>query len=299
MGRGQVRMATLKQIRKRLTGVRNTQKITRAMKLVAAAKLRRAQENMLKAKPYADRMRDMIWDLSEHTSRDAHPLLQIRPEENALMVVITSDRGLCGAFNSNINRRAEKYLRTGEGGHSKVELALIGKKGRDYFRRRGFSIAAEYMDVLTDPNFNHVAEIGGELVAKFLDGKLDAVYVVYNEFKSALSQQVVVERLLPIVPEGSGQDGPGQTIQGLEFIFEPSAGAVLENILPMYFNIRLYFAVLESLAAEMGARMTAMESATQNASELISKLSLMYNKARQAAITTEMLEIVSGAEAMK
>jgi len=292
-------MATLKQIRKRLTGVRNTQKITRAMKLVAAAKLRRAQENMLKAKPYANRMRDLIWDLSEHTSHDAHPLLQIRPEENALMVVITSDRGLCGAFNSNINRRAERYLKSGEGGHAKVELALMGKKGRDYFRRRGFPIAAEYMDVLTDPNFNHVAEIGGELVAKFLDGKLDAVYVVYNEFKSALSQQVVVERLLPIVPEVSQQDGPGQTIQGLEFIFEPSAGTVLDNVLPMYFNIRLYFAVLESLAAEMGARMTAMESATQNASELISKLSLMYNKARQAAITTEMLEIVSGAEAMK
>lgn len=288
-------MATLKQIRKRLTGVRNTQKITRAMKLVAAAKLRRAQENMLKAKPYANRMREIIWDLSDHTDHDAHPLLQVREEKNAMMVVITSDRGLCGGFNSNINRRAEKYLKTGEGGHENVELSLIGKKGRDFFRRRGYSIASEYMDVLTDPNFSHVSEIGSELVAKFLDGKLDAIYVVYNEFKSALSQQVVVERLLPIIPER-----PEESIESIrEFLFEPSAETVLENILPMYFNIRLYFAVLESLAAEMGARMTAMEAATQNASELISKLSMMYNKARQSAITTEMLEIVSGAEAMK
>jgi F-type H+-transporting ATPase subunit gamma len=288
-------MATLKQIRKRLTGVRNTQKITRAMKLVAAAKLRRAQDNMLKAKPYANRMRDMIWDLSERTDHEAHPLLQVREEKNAMMVVITSDRGLCGAFNSNINRRAERYLKNGEGGHERVELALIGKKGRDYFRRRGYPIGAEYMDVLGDPNFGHVSEIGSELVAKFLDGKLDAIYVVYNEFKSALSQQVVVERLLPIIPEESESAGENKQ----EFLFEPSVGGVLDSVLPMYFNIRLYFAVLESLAAEMGARMTAMESATQNATELIARLDLMYNKARQAAITTEMLEIVSGAEAMK
>jgi F-type H+-transporting ATPase subunit gamma len=288
-------MATLKQVRKRLAGVRNTQKITKAMKLVAASKLRKAQENMLKAKPYADRMRDLIWDLSERTDHEAHPLLQIREEEKALIVVITSDRGLCGAFNSSINRRAEKYLRTGEGAHEKVELALMGKKGRDYFRRRPYPIAAEYMDVLTAPSFEHVAEIGAELVAKFLDGKLDAVYVVYNEFKSAISQQVVVERLLPIVPEGPTEQD--EMLQ--EFLFEPSIEGVLDAALPMYFNIRLYFAVLESLAAEMGARMTAMESATQNATEMIARLNLLYNKARQSAITTEMLEIVSGAEAMK
>lgn len=303
-------MATLKQIRKRLTGVRNTQKITRAMKLVAAAKLRRAQENMLKAKPYANRMRDLIWDLSERTSHDAHPLLQIREEKNTMLVVITSDRGLCGAFNANINRRAEKALKGRIAGGMGTSLALIGRKGRDYFRRRGYPIDSEYMEVLSDPTFTRISEIGSELVAKYLDGRLDAIYIVYNEFKSALSQQVVVERLLPIIPEsveGSGDsDDPVRTkrieglhVDGQEFKFEPSMETVLNTALPMYFNIRLYFAVLESLAAEMGARMTAMESATQNATELIAKLNLMYNKARQSAITTEMLEIVSGAEAMR
>ncbi|HPB51269.1 MAG TPA: ATP synthase F1 subunit gamma [Myxococcota bacterium] len=300
-------MATLKQIRKRLSGVRNTQKITRAMKLVAAAKLRRAQENMLKAKPYANRMRDLIWDLSERTSPEAHPLLQVREEKNVMMLVVTSDRGLCGAFNANINRRAERRLKSCPDGIN-MKLALIGRKGRDYFRRRGYPIEAEYMEVLTDPTFNRISEIGSELVAKYLDGRLDAVYLVYNEFKSALSQQVVVERLLPIIPERDqtvDENGvavvsarQSQELAG-EFKFEPSMETVLNTVLPMYFNVRLYFAVLESLAAEMGARMTAMESATQNANELISRLNLLYNKARQAAITTEMLEIVSGAEAMK
>ena len=300
-------MATLKQIRKRLSGVRNTQKITRAMKLVAAAKLRRAQENMLKAKPYASRMRDLIWDLSERTSPEAHPLLQVREEKNVMMLVVTSDRGLCGAFNANINRRAERRLKSCPDGIN-MKLALIGRKGRDYFRRRGYPIEAEYMEVLTDPTFNRISEIGSELVAKYLDGRLDAVYLVYNEFKSALSQQAVVERLLPIIPERDqtvDENGvavvsarQSQELAG-EFKFEPSMETVLNTVLPMYFNVRLYFAVLESLAAEMGARMTAMESATQNANELISRLNLLYNKARQAAITTEMLEIVSGAEAMK
>jgi len=299
----------LKQIRKRLTGVSNTQKITRAMKLVAAAKLRRSQENMMKAQPYASRMRELIWDLSERTSREAHPLLQIREEKNTMLVVVTSDRGMCGAFNANINRTAEKYFKNGLKEDQRIDLALIGKKGLDYFKRRGYPIASEYMDVLTDPTFYHVAEIGHELVAKYLDGKLDAIYVVYNEFKSALSQQVVVERLLPIVPErgqatenadSARTEGATRTeMTDGEFIFEPSKDEVLGTVLPMYFIARLYFAILESLAAEMGARMTAMESATQNATELISKLNLMYNKARQSAITTEMLEIVSGAEAMK
>ncbi len=278
------------------------------MKLVAAAKLRRAQDNMLKAKPYANRMRDLIWDLSERTSRDAHPLLQVREEKRTMLVVVTSDRGLCGAFNANINRRAERSLKAGMSDHESISLALIGRKGRDYFRRRGYPIDAEYMEVLTDSTFSRISEIGSELVAKYLDGKLDAIYVVYNEFKSALSQQVVVERLLPIVPENPDSCDDDLTavcpddlrhLYGEEFKFEPSMETVLNNALPMYFNVRLYFAVLESLAAEMGARMTAMESATQNATELIAKLNLMYNKARQAAITTEMLEIVSGAEAMK
>lgn len=292
-------MATLKQIRRRLSSVRSTQKITRAMKLVAAAKLRRAQENMLRARPYAGRLRRMIWDLSQHVDRSMHPLLQVRQKEKVLLVVITSDRGLCGAFNSNINRRAERFLRNREEGHETAELALIGRKGRDYFRRRSYPIFQEYMEVLTDPRMERIAEIGNQVAARFLDGGHDAVYMVYNEFKSAISQRVVVERLLPIEPEFSEEQQDAQKgLEGLEFAFEPSAEAVLSSVLPLYVNVRLYFAVLESLAAEMGARMTAMESATKNAGEMIQRLTLQYNKARQASITKEMLEIVSGAEAL-
>jgi F-type H+-transporting ATPase subunit gamma len=290
-------MATLKQIRRRLVSAKNMQKITRAMKLVAAAKLRRAQENMQRALPYAQRVREVIWDLAEHTARESHPLLQVRKEEKALLVVITSDRGLCGAFNSNINRRAEHYIRDGEGGHASVSMSLMGRKGRDYFRRRTYPILKEYMEVLSEPTMDRISQIGREVVADFLDGDLDAVYVVYNEFKSAMSQKVVVERLLPIVPEHPGVD-LGE-VPAIEFKYEPSREAILDTLLPMYVNVRLYFAVLESLAAEMGARMTAMEMATKSAGEMINRLSLQYNKARQAAITNEMLEIVSGAEALR
>lgn len=292
-------MATLKQIRRRLTSVRNTQKITRAMKLVAAAKLRRAQENMTRARPYARRIRQVIWDVSERTGRESHQLLEVREEKKALMIVITSDRGMCGAFNSNINRRAERYLRGGEGGHEEISLALIGRKGRDYFRRRPYAIDKEYMEVLADPSYGIVSQIGREVIARYIDGGLDAVYVVYNEFKSAISQKVVVERLLPIMPEREPDAEVDTRLDGIEFAYEPSRNAILDSVLPLYVNVRLYFAVLESLAAEMGARMTAMESATKNAGELLSRLTLQYNKARQAMITTEMLEIVSGAEALK
>lgn len=292
-------MPTLRQIKRRLQAVKNTQKITRAMKLVAAAKLRRAQENMLKALPYAARIRDVIFDLAEHTEREAHPLLEVRPEKKALLVVITSDRGLCGAFNSNIVKRAEKYIKNNEGGQEEIILALIGKKGRDYFRRRTYPIKKEFMEVLTDPRMERVAEIGREIVAEFIDGGLDACYLVYNEFKSAIAQRVVVERLLPIVPEHDEFIGRTTDRDTAEFRYEPSKRAVLDVILPLYVNVRLYFAVLESLAAEMGARMTAMEAATKNAQELTAKLTLIYNKARQASITKEMLEIVGGAEALK
>lgn len=292
-------MATLKQIRRRLTSVRNTQKITRAMKLVATAKLRRAQENMTRAKPYARRLRKMIWDVSERSGEDAHRLLEVREEKKALLIVITSDRGMCGAFNSNINKRAEKYLRENENGHEQVALALLGRKGRDYFRRRPYSIDREYMEVLSAPSFESVCKIGDEIKARYLDGNLDAVYIVYNEFKSAMSQNVVVERFLPIIPERAHDEEAGSELEGIEFAFEPTMELVLDSVLPLYINVRLYFAVLESLAAEMGARMTAMEAATENAGELLTKLTMQYNKARQAMITNEMLEIVSGAEALK
>jgi len=297
-------MATLKQIRHRIDSTKSTKKITRAMKLVAAAKLRRAQENMEKAKPYANRIRDVIFDLAGHTGRDHHPLLQVRKEKKALLIVVTSDRGLCGGFNSNISRRAEHYVSNGEGGHDEVSLALIGRKGRDYFRRRAFDIRKEYMEVLSEPTLERASEIGQEIIAEYIDGGLDAAYIVYNEFKSAVSQNVVVEKLLPIDPDGVLKEDENETelagmVSGTRFEFEPSRSAILESILPLYVHIRLYFAILESLAAEMGARMTAMENATNNATDMIRKLTLQFNKARQAAITKEMLEIVGGAEALK
>ncbi len=270
-------------------------KITRAMKLVAGAKLRRAHENMLRAKPYSDGIQEIIFDLAGHTEQDAHALLQVRPEKKALVIVITSDRGLCGSFNTNINRRAERYIRTGEGGHEEIGLALLGKKGRDYFRRRPYPIRAEYMEVLSNPTMTAASEIGAAIIAQYEKGGLDAAYIVYNEFKSAISQQVVVERLLPIVPSESER----RTSGGVQFRYEPSRTQILDEILPRYVNVRLYYAVLESLAAEMGARMTAMEMATKNAGELCSRLQLQYNKVRQAMITREMLEIVAGAEAIR
>ena len=266
---------------------------------MATAKLRRAQENMTRAKPYARRLRKMIWDVSERSGEDAHRLLEVREEKKALLIVITSDRGMCGAFNSNINKRAEKYLRENENGHEQVALALLGRKGRDYFRRRPYSIDREYMEVLSAPSFESVCKIGDEIKARYLDGNLDAVYIVYNEFKSAMSQNVVVERFLPIIPERDSDESANPELEGIEFAFEPTMELVLDSVLPLYINVRLYFAVLESLAAEMGARMTAMEAATENAGELLTKLTMQYNKARQAMITNEMLEIVSGAEALK
>jgi F-type H+-transporting ATPase subunit gamma len=287
-------MPTLKQIRRRINSTKSTQKITRAMKLVAGAKLRRAQMNREKAMPYAKRLVDLIYDLSRHCEREAHPLLAVRDEKRVLLIVVTSDRGLCGAFNANINRAAERFLR--ENKDKDVNLALIGKKGRDYFRRRSYPIEGEYMGILAEPSLDRVAEVGREVIAHYVDEGLDACYIVYNEFKSAVAQQVVIEKLLPIVPEGEEDESAKRFA---EFEYEPSRDAILNVILPMYVNVRLWFAVLESLAAEMAARMNAMENATKNAEELIRLLTLQYNKARQAAITKEMLEIVSGAEAMK
>jgi len=287
-------MPTLKQIRRRINSTKAIQKITRAMKLVAAAKLRRAQMNREKAMPYAKRLVDLIYDLSRHSEREAHPLLALREEKRALLVVVTSDRGLCGAFNANINRAAERFLR--ENRDKDVRLALIGKKGRDYFRRRSYPIAGEYMGILQEPSLEKVAEVGREVIALYVDQGLDACYIVYNEFKSAVAQQVVIEKLLPIEPIGEEEESAKRFA---EFEYEPDRDAILNVILPMYVNVRLWFAVLESLAAEMAARMNAMENATKNAEALLRLLTLQYNKARQAAITKEMLEIVTGAEAMK
>ena len=289
-------MATLKALKKRIAAVKKTRQITKAMKMVAAAKLRRAQLNMERAKPYAENLKKVIAQLGAAVPREAHPLLAVRPQKRAMLIVITSDRGLCGAFNVNIAKRAEHYIKENEGGHEEIELAVIGKKGREYFRFHGYDIAREYMEVLTEPTMDKAAEIGLEITGRYIDEGLDAAYVVYNEFKSAAKQEVVVERLLPIIPEEMGVELGDTTV---EFLYEPSQSTILSAILPLYVNVRIYFAVLESLAAEMGARMTAMDLATQNAEDMIARLTLQFNRTRQAAITKELLEIVAGAEALK
>jgi len=287
-------MPSLKAIRRRLTTVKSTQQITRAMKLVATAKLRRSQERLLAMRPYAYRIQDIIASLAAREDESAHPLLARRDPKRVLLLVLTSDRGLCGAFNSSINKATDRWIRENEAALDALGLAVVGKKGRDYFARRKVNVRRLYMDVLTNVSLERCARIGEEVTAEYVDNQLDAVYMVYNEFKSAIQQRVKVEQLLPVPVEKLETEDSHE-----EPIFEPTRAAVLDSILPLHINVQVYRAVLESVASEMGARMTAMDSATNNAKELLARLTLQYNRARQASITKELMEIVSGAEALK
>ena len=286
-------MPTLQEYRRRIASVKSTQQITRAMKLVAAAKLRRAQERIEAQRPYAQELRSMISGLAGRARQRAHPLLRRRDPKHVQLLVLTSDRGLCGSFNINICRATEDYCKAHDE-ITNIGLVLVGKKGRDYFRRRDYTIDAEYMDVLFSPDFDNVAQIGRDAIEHYTDRDLDGLFLVYNEFKSAGRQDVVVEQVLPIVPDEADEDAPRN-----DFKYEPSQEAILESILPLYVNIQIWRAVLESLASEMGARMTAMDAATKNAKELISNLTLRYNRARQEAITGELLDIIGGAAALE
>jgi F-type H+-transporting ATPase subunit gamma len=295
-------MPTLRDIKRRIASVKSTQQITRAMKLVAAAKLRRAQERIVEARPYCRTMGEMVSDLTLRSPREMHPLLRERTPlgENGttrkLLLVITGDRGLCGAFNSNIIRRSLELLRT-EQDDPDVSLALIvvGRKARDFYRRRGqVTVRSEYLNFFDKLAFSHAAQIGQEVAAAYAENEVDEVRLVYNEFRSAVSQRVVVETLLPIPSTaGSGE------VSGVDYLFEPSPAAILEALLPRHVQVQVYRALMESLAAEYGARMTAMDNATKNASEIIDLLTIQFNKARQERITRELLEIVSGAEALR
>ena len=289
-------MPSLKHIRKRISSVKNTQQITRAMKMVAAARLRKAQEAILAKRPYAYRMREMIGALAARADFSDHPLLAQREPKNIQLIILTSDRGLCGGFNANINRTALKYIQNNEQGHDNILFSVVGRKGHDFFKRRSdVTIGTYFQDVLTNVGLEQASDIAEHAIASFIDAELDATYVVYNEFKSAINQEVVVEQLLPVVPaEQTGGDGPSA-----EFIFEPSRGEVMDAVLPRHLTVQIYRMLLESVASEMGARMSAMDSATTNAGELIDKLTLKYNRARQANITTELMEIIGGAEALK
>lgn len=287
-------MANLKDIRRRISGVKSTQQITRAMKLVAAAKLRRAQERIESQRPYAYELRAMIAALAGRCDEQAHPLLRRRELKNVDLLVLTSDRGLCGSFNVNICRATEGYVREHRDEHDQTGLVLVGRKGNEYFKRRDYTIHNFYREILTNPDFDNVAQIGRDIVAQYAERDLDGVFMVYNEFKSAASQKVVVEQLLPIDTSDVEQDA-----SQIDFIYEPDRDAILAHILPLHVNVQIWRAVLESLASEMGSRMTAMDAATRNAGELLDRLTLQYNRARQEAITNELMDIVGGAEALK
>jgi F-type H+-transporting ATPase subunit gamma len=306
-------MPSLKAIRKRIGSVKNTQKITKAMKMVAAARLRRAQQNITELRPYAIKTLEVLSSVASRadTSGDeVHPLLARRDPKKVLLVVLTSDRGLAGAFNGSISRAAFRKWKELEAAGIAVSFAVIGRKGRDFLRRRGADIAFEFTGVfetLNTPTLGiaKAGEIGRSIVGEYkLDG-YDAVYLCYNEFKSAISQKVTIEPLVPIVPVTPPSDPHAQVAVGplpggtVDFIYEPSKEALLDRLVPMYVEVEVLRALLESFASEHGARMTAMDNATKNAAEMIDKLTLVYNRARQAAITKELMEIIGGAEALK
>lgn len=289
-------MANLRDIRKRINSVKNTQQITKAMKMVSAAKLRRAQDNIIKARPYAERMKEVIGRLAGKVDSSKNPLFEKREKINKVeIVVITSDRGLCGSLNSNIIRRSENLAAGFKQKGKEVALNLIGRKARDYFKKRKTGIRAEHADVYGNLNYEMASVIAEDIIRAFTGGVVDEVYVVYNRFKSVMSQVLTVEKLLPLEPI---ETHPEDADFG-EYLFEPSETEILEVLLPKSVETNIYRALLESVASEHGARMTAMDSATKNASEMIGRLTLMFNRVRQAAITKELMEIVGGAEALK
>jgi F-type H+-transporting ATPase subunit gamma len=286
-------VATLKAIRKRIGSIRNTQQITKAMKMVSAAKLRRAQEAAIRARPYAEKMTDLLKNLSSRASSRAHPLLAVREEQRVQLVLLTSDRGLCGGYNANLVRAAELFMRR-EGAGKAVSLVLVGRKGADYFRRRRSEIADRYVNILTTPAEELAAEIIEKLINRFVGGETDAVYILYSRFRSALSQVPTLEKLLPVAV-GRAENAE----QLIEYLYEPEVEALLSSLLPRVAEVAVYRALLEATASEHGARMTAMDSATTNASKMMGSLTLQMNRARQASITRELMEIVGTAEALK
>lgn len=288
-------MPSLKQIKRRISSIKSTQQITRAMKMVAAAKLRRAQENIIKARPYAHKLREVIREVSGHVDRSIHPLLAVRDPKEIGVVVVTADRGFCGSFNTNIIKRAVKEIESLKSIDPTIQMVTVGRKGSDYFAKRGYTILQKHNQLFQDLHFGVASSVGEALINFYVQEKLDRIYLVYNEFKSAIQQNVIVEQLLPIIPE----EMEVATTTRVDYLCEPDPLAVLSGVLPLYINMQMWRVFLESNAAEHGARMTAMENATKNASELIDQLTLQYNKARQAAITKELLEVVSGAEGMK
>jgi F-type H+-transporting ATPase subunit gamma len=301
-------MANLLDIRRRLKSVKNTQQITKAMKMVSAAKLKRAQDRVVTARPFANKMQEVLGELASRTDENFHhPLLDARGDERYLVVLITADKGLCGAFNTNLTKAAQSFMRAHNG--KNIEMMPVGRKGRDFFRRRNMTLVEEYIGVTGKGrvDYTEAVDIARNIIKRFTeDEELDKVFIIYNEFKSVLQQRVIVEQLLPISrTEDLLQDEASETASAanpaatttIDYIYEQSPTEIFSRLLPRLIETQIFRALLESIASEQGSRMTAMDSASKNAGELIGTLTLNMNRIRQAAITNEIIEVVSGAAA--
>ena len=287
-------MPSLIDLRRRIRAVKSTQQITKAMKMIAASRLKRAQERVVAARPYAQRMQAVLNSLAARVDPEAHPLLRAggaggRP----LLIVVTADRGLCGSFNSNVMKAAGQFILNETRGGGGIALGLIGRKGRDFFRRRGFEVRSEQVGIFQRLAFSHAAEVANAAIEDFISGQASSVHLVYNEFKSVMSQRILVEQLLPI-PRLEPDTKAGPTI---DYLYEPGPEEIFRDLLPRYVQAQVYRALLESNAAFFAAQMTAMDAATRNSAEMLENLTLYMNKVRQAAITREIIEVVSGAAA--
>jgi F-type H+-transporting ATPase subunit gamma len=289
-------MAGLKAIKRRIGGAKNTRKITRAMKMISAARLRRAQQRITELRPYALKTSELLASVAARVNQDedVHPLLRRRDENKVLLVVLTSDRGLAGGFNASISKRAFALWKQLENEGKEVTFAIVGRKGGEFFKRRGAKIEKVFQGIFENLTSANAGQIGRYIVGRYVEGELDAAYIIYNEFKSAITQVVTVEQMLPVKVEAKAEEGPLT-----DYIYEPSQRALLDRLLPMYMEITSFRALLDSVASEHGARMMAMDNAMRNASDMIDRLTLQYNRARQAAITKELMEIIGGAEALK
>ena len=287
-------MASLKSIKKRIVSVKNTRQITKAMKMVSAAKLRRAQENVVAARPYAKKLGEVLQSLAANLEGDLHPLLEKRDAKKLLLIVLTSDRGLCGGFNTNLCKAADRYIKEKTDSFEQISVMTVGRKGYEFLKSR-YTVYKNFANVLAKPNYQTAAMLAQEVIDGFVAEEYDQVELLYNSFRTVMTQDITFQQMLPVVPEEktASEETP------VEFIYEPSVGDLLAEILPKNIEVQIFKAMLETVAGEHGARMTAMDSASKNANEMIGKLTLQYNRARQAAITTELMEIISGSESIK
>jgi F-type H+-transporting ATPase subunit gamma len=287
-------MASLKSIKKRIVSVKNTRQITKAMKMVSAAKLRRAQENVVAARPYAKKLVEVLQSLSANLEGDLHPLLEKRDAKKLLLIVLTSDRGLCGGFNTNLCKAADRYLKEKSDSYEQISVMTVGRKGYEFLKSR-YTVYKNFANVLAKPNYQTAAMLAQEVIDGFVAGEYDQVELLYNSFRTVMTQDITFQQMLPVEPEETATTDETP----VEFIYEPSVSDLLAEILPKNIEVQIFKAMLETVAGEHGARMTAMDSASKNANEMIGKLTLQYNRARQAAITTELMEIISGSESIK